>query len=474
MTHPKKYLNSSKILLSLVGIISILSGTIVLAAPTATPPSGEVNPNFSSLYVENQATIEGDLEIGKAVSIGGNLSALGSLNITGDLTIGGESRFTGTATFDGQTQFNKNATFVKQLTVRDNANFEKNLNLTNDLRVDGKSSFLDDVKTNNFRATGNAEFLGETKLHNNVTFNKNAIIDGNLTINGTLNAKQIEGLPTSTGLPDGDITVTGNLSVDENGNFTKNVTIDGDLIVNGEIKNSATPAAPSPTEQTGYFNDDVTIDGQLFVNNQGNFKNVVIGDPSSNIGQIAVYGAGTFSNSVQIMEGLLVQGKNGASSGFENGLTARYQNAGDKNFGIWGYILNDNAKHGAYLGYNDGGVLYDLFTLGSAKVGSLLASGGIFTDIIIPNGHLEIQGGVTAQDFGRFKTYSASINSDTTNLSVTKGCEQQTEILISCSGYSSTKNYQGVKPSNGQCLAQRTNNSGYLDVYAYCFDPTQL
>ena len=129
----------------------------------------------------------------------------------------------------------------------------------------------------------------------------------------------------------------------------------------------------------------------------------------------------------------------------------------------------------AWLGYKDGsGGVYGIYTQGVTKTGSLISDREVFTNTIASTtGKVNIQGGVTASDFGKFNFYTKTIKNGN-GTAATQKCSNN-EILIACGGYSNQPgNYQGDVMYNKECTAMRSNTTGDLTVYAYCFDPRNL
>lgn len=141
--------------------------------------------------------------------------------------------------------------------------------------------------------------------------------------------------------------------------------------------------------------------------------------------------------------------------------------------------------YSGYLGYKDTTGLYGVYTSGAAKVGSLYVNSDLYVDSISSvsgdftlhaSGTTEITGHLIADDIGYFYVNTGTATSISPT-SASASCDSGDE-LISCSGYSTTNNYEGASYQSARethaphCEAFRSSTSGTLTVYAYCFDPS--
>lgn len=396
--------------IALMGI-SALAVPGSMAAPTSTPPdNSNVNPVFSNVVVNES------LEVGQGVVVGASISVGGDLNVTGGVNVSGFSSL-------------NNAEFAGSVLFMDDVHIDNSLDIDSGLEVDNEATFNDSA-----------------------TFNEEVVINGNLTVNGEINGQSSGGqTSTSTGLNSGeptsdDLTVEGQLFVEGQGNFSSDVIINKQLSVNEQAN----------------FSKDANVSGKLVVNQEATLNQGAIVT-----GQLTVNGPSSFSQPAYV---------NGVGSAAIIALT---ENPESDQGGLWGGISQSGTSIGTWLGYNDSstGSFYSLFTTGITKVGSLIADSGIFTDSITStSGTLSINGGVTATDFGHFYMASNSLSSGSGTV-VSQGCSNG-GFMIACSGYytagSAKSTYKGAYPENGQCNAVRSDTTGTLTVYAYCFDPTQL
>lgn len=190
--------------------------------------------------------------------------------------------------------------------------------------------------------------------------------------------------------------------------------------------------------------------------------------------------------------GIFVQRDDPADS--NGAVTGIINNAGNGSGGLKGEVIATQGTSIGYVGYVDNtGANYGLYTTDNAGVGNLITddAGAVYTNTIyagtaslditassgmnLYGGDLDVAGTVTAGSIGTFDydyTYSAAGGST----SLSKTCDGTDEILIACSGRSTSTsaNFLGAYQYGDTCYATRSNTtSGYLYVYAYCFDPTQ-
>lgn len=140
------------------------------------------------------------------------------------------------------------------------------------------------------------------------------------------------------------------------------------------------------------------------------------------------------------------------------------------------------------LGYRDATGVYGLYTSGAAKIGSLYVSEGLYIDAISSvsgdftlnasgtteiTGDLTGDGAITADSIGFFHRASKSVDAGS-NTQVGIVCPRATDVLVACSGKSTTNNFLGAAPNSEAtgCVATRSSTVGTLTVYTYCFDPT--
>lgn len=140
------------------------------------------------------------------------------------------------------------------------------------------------------------------------------------------------------------------------------------------------------------------------------------------------------------------------------------------------------------LGYKDATGVYGLYTSGAAKVGSLYVMTGLYIDAISSvsgdftlnasgtteiTGDLTVDGAMTASSIGFFHRTSKSTDAGS-DTQVGIVCPRATDVLVACSGKSTTNNFLGAAPNSGAtgCVATRSSTVGTLTVYTYCFDPT--
>lgn len=139
--------------------------------------------------------------------------------------------------------------------------------------------------------------------------------------------------------------------------------------------------------------------------------------------------------------------------------------------GFLGYVDKNNSPYGVYTN----GTIYGT-TLQAANGSGVVSTDNIsaYTGMlsVTASSGTNFSGPVTAESFGTFDYDYATATSGST--SVSKTCDGADEILIACSGYSTSNNFRGALQSGSTtCYAYRSDTSGTLKVYAYCFDPTQ-
>jgi cytoskeletal protein CcmA (bactofilin family) len=335
----------------------------------------------------------------------------------------------------------------------------ENLQVSGDILTEGQL----DVEGNS-HFSGDLVVDGQFTASDETNFTKNVVIEGDLTVNGTINGmesapqdEQPQGEPQEQP-QGGDLTVDGQLFVKSQANFEQDIIGNGQLTIAGQAN----------------LNGDAIINGQLFANQQANFnENVILSKdligPKAQLNE-ALIGNTSDGLGTTIKEGYIqsITKSNAALIGIN-------QNVVNGNGGIKGILRESIGDTVAWLGYKDSsGGIYGLYTQGVTKTGSLISDREIYTNTIASTtGKVNVQGGMTANDFGKFAFYTKTINNGQGTAAAQKCLNS--EILIACGGYSNQAgNYQGDVMYNNECTAMRSNNSGTLTVYAYCFDPRNL
>lgn len=209
----------------------------------------------------------------------------------------------------------------------------------------------------------------------------------------------------------------------------------------------------------------------------------------------AIWGWNTNTgNSVKAIQGWLDSGNTKGILGYrdssadEHGVYGYKASATEGESGVQGTITTSavagTTTTTGFLGYVGKSNSYGVYTSGIVYGTTLQAadgSGAVYTDNITANsgtlsvtasGGTNFSGPVTAESFGTFD-YDYTYETSGGSTSVSKTCDGTDEILIACSGRSTSDNFLGVYQYSSTCYATRSSTSGTLYVYAYCFDPTQ-
>ena len=318
------------------------------------------NPEFDSLKVTGETTLDGALTANAGATVTGGLTA-DTADVTGNATVGGTLGVTGETTLDGALTANAGATVTGGLTadtadVTGNATVGGNLDVTGDLsaangtfgtKVEvGMAGNNTVIENGTVTATGlgkfgsleagSAEFSGlkvngATELNGALGVNGNVHATGNISTDGNISA--VNG--TFTGdVSAKDGTFTGTMTaqdavINNNLNVGNDATIDGTLRAGAgnvvadssglTVGNKVTVGAPG-SPQTTIENGNITTDGALTAE-RGDFATEVtvgadttIGDGEATFGtagnQTAINGGnisaanGTFTDSISVADNL--------------------------------------------------------------------------------------------------------------------------------------------------------------------------
>ena len=323
------------------------------------------NPEFDSLKVTGETTLDGALTANAGAAVTGGLTA-DTADVTGDATVGGSLGVTGETTLDGALTANAGATVAGGLTadtadVTGNATVGGNLDVTGDLsaangtfgtKVEvGMAGNNTVIENGTVTATGlgkfgsleagSAEFSG-LKVNGATELNGALDVNGNVDATGTIHAAgniSTDGnISAVNGTFSGDVsakdgTFTGTMTaqdavINNNLHVRHDATIDGTLSAGAgnvvadssglSVGNKVTVGAPG--SQTTIENGDITTDGALTAD-RGDFAtevtvgaNTTIGDGEATFGaagnQTVINGGdisaanGTFTGKVEAAEGV--------------------------------------------------------------------------------------------------------------------------------------------------------------------------
>ncbi|MDD7649167.1 YadA-like family protein [Cloacibacillus porcorum] len=295
------------------------------------------NPEFNSLKVAGDTTLDGALTANAGATVTGGLTA-DTADVTGDATVGGNLDVTGdlsaaNGTFGTKVEVGMagNNTVIENGTVTatglgkfgsleaGSAEFSGlkvngatelngalgvngNVHATGNISTDGNISavngtFTGDVsaKDGTFTGTMTAQ---DAVINNNLNVGNDATIDGTLSAGAgnvvadssglTVGNKVTVGAPGSqTTIENGNITTDGNLGIGGtldvagDANFASNATVEKDLTVNGntdlngtlDVAGDANFASNATVEKDLTVKGDATVDGMLYAKEGGVFSN---------------------------------------------------------------------------------------------------------------------------------------------------------------------------------------------------------
>ena len=413
------------------------------------------NPEFNSLKVAGDTTLDGALTANAGATVTGGLTA-DAADVIGDATVGGTLYVAGDTTLDGALTANAGATVTGGLTadtadVTGDATVGGNLDVTGDLsaangtfgtKVEvGMAGNNTVIENGTVTATGlgkfgsleagSAEFSGlkvngATELNGALGVNGNVHATGNISTDGNISA--VNG--TFTGdVSAKDGTFTGTMTaqdavINNNLNVGNDATIDGTLSAGAgnvvadssglTVGNKVTVGAPG--SQTTIENGNITTDGNLgiggtldvagdanFASNATVEKDLTVNGNTDLNGTLDVAGDANFASNATVEKDLTVNGN--------TDLNGTLDVAGDANFASNATVEKDLTVKGdatvdGMLYAKEGGVFSN--NASDFAAGTVTAINGVGMDIY--------ENGTLAAYYGRYGmkvgglTYDGSSN----------------------------------------------------------------
>ena len=391
-------ISGAETVLSSATVSDLTNNRVVIAGTSgALEDSGNLTFDGSTLAVTGSQTISGNIDVDGTT----NLDAVdidGAVDMASSLTLAGNADFNGNLDVDGTSNLDAvdidgAVDMASTLTLAGNADFNGNLD------VDGTTN-LDAVDID-----GAVDMASSLTLAGNADFNGNLDVDGTTNLDGTniAGALAVSGSATVDNLSlDGNTITTssGNLTIDSNGGTTTindNAIISGNLTVNGTTTtiNSTTVNIDDKNFQvaTGAA-DDAAADGAGFTVDSGD------GDKTWNFEATGDnWGS---SENINLASGKVLKVANtsilSSTTLGSSVVTSSLTSLGTIGTGVWqGTAINDT-----YLGTIDNANKVSLSALnidGGTDIGAALAN---TDEIIVDDG-----GGGTNRrcDMSRVKTY---------------------------------------------------------------------
>ena len=391
-------ISGAETVLSSATVSDLTNNRVVIAGSSgALEDSGNLTFDGSTLTVNGSIDLSGNIDVDGTT----NLDAVdidGAVDMASSLTLAGNADFNGNLDVDGTTNLDAvdidgAVDMASTLTLAGNADFNGNLD------VDGTTN-LDAVDID-----GAVDMASSLTLAGNADFNGNLDVDGTTNLDGTniAGALAVSGSATVDNLSlDGNTITTssGNLTIDSNGGTTTindNAIISGNLTVNGTTTtiNSTTVNIDDKNFQvaTGAA-DDAAADGAGFTVDSGD------GDKTWNFEATGDnWGS---SENINLASGKVLKVNNtsilSSTTLGSSVVTSSLTSLGTIGTGVWqGTAINDT-----YLGTIDNANKVSLSALnidGGTDIGAALVDAD---EIIVDDG-----GGGTNRrsDMSRVKTY---------------------------------------------------------------------
>lgn len=166
------------------------------------------------LHVTDNASIDGDTNIGGNTTINKDLTVNGNTETKGNNLVGGNQTVNGDSDVKGNSHVGKDLTVDGTSTLNGDVAMKGNASIDKDLSVSGTTNLKDTVIDGTLETTGNAVFNANTDVKGNSHIGKN------LTVEGTSDLK-------------GDVSMGSNALIKKNLGVGGNAYIDGDLYVHG-------------------------------------------------------------------------------------------------------------------------------------------------------------------------------------------------------------------------------------------------
>ena len=218
------------------------AGSVDAGAITTT---GAVNAG--SLSVTDASHLKGDVTMDKTLSVTGDTS-LGALNVTGESSLK-NTQVNGTLTTTGKATFKEAVDMDKGLTVTSGDTSLQNTDVKGALNVTGESSLKDTQVNGTLTTTGKATFKEAVDMDKGLTVTNGDTTLQKTDVKGALNVTGESSLKNTTvggtlGVT-GATTLSGELTAEKNAIFEKDVTVDGttnlkNTTVTGDLKVTGT------------------------------------------------------------------------------------------------------------------------------------------------------------------------------------------------------------------------------------------
>ena len=246
-----------------------------------------------SLNVNNDVNILGNftannqdydtLDICGSAKIGGNFTVDGNVEISNNLTVDGLVSFSELPKTTGNVNFEENVFIEGDLSINQSAIIDDSLYVRNDVSINGLLTVENDVNilgtlnvSGDFNTTSDISLTGDLQIQNDLNVNGNidvsenltvdeitylnqAIMSGNLTVNGELDTKFLN-IDGSVNIKS-DATFTENLFVNQDVTISNDLFVNNNSLINGNLVTS-----------TGIVNKDLTVLGSVYVDKDVSFN----------------------------------------------------------------------------------------------------------------------------------------------------------------------------------------------------------
>lgn len=239
------------------------------------------------LHVTDNASIDGDTNIGGNTTINKDLTVNGNTETKGNNLVGGNQTVNGDSDVKGNSHVGKDLTVDGTSTLNGDVAMNGNASVAKDLTVSGNTNLKDTVVDGTFKATGDAAFGsdidvagnghigkdltvdGTSTLNGDVAMKGNASIDKDLSVSGTTNLKDtvIDGTLETTG----NAVFNANTDVKGNSHIGKNLTVEGTSDLKGDVSMGSNALIKKNLGVGGnaYIDGDLYVHGYNYIDSQG-------------------------------------------------------------------------------------------------------------------------------------------------------------------------------------------------------------
>ena len=239
------------------------------------------------LHVTDNASIDGDTNIGGNTTINKDLTVNGNTETKGNNLVGGNQTVNGDSDVKGNSHVGKDLTVDGTSTLNGDVAMNGNASVAKDLTVSGNTNLKDTVVDGTFKATGDAAFGsdidvagnghigkdltvdGTSTLNCDVAMKGNASIDKDLSVSGTTNLKDtvIDGTLETTG----NAVFNANTDVKGNSHIGKNLTVEGTSDLKGDVSMGSNALIKKNLGVGGnaYIDGDLYVHGYNYIDSQG-------------------------------------------------------------------------------------------------------------------------------------------------------------------------------------------------------------